>query len=257
MKTEAVIFDWAGTTVDYGCFAPVAAFVETFANKGIEVKLDEVRAPMGALKRDHIKQMLEMPRIHELFMEIHERSFNQDDLDEMETLFVTKLMSQLKDHTKVKPYVLDAVNLLRSYEIKIGSTTGYTNEMLAPVARSAKAQGYLPDSIVTPSDTGGIGRPAPNMLEVNLKNLGITNKADVIKIGDTVSDIEEGKNAGVLSVGIIEGSSVMGLSEAEYEALTDDEKSIEIQRVRAIYEAAGADAIILNLSEIGMLLKHQ
>lgn len=27
-KTEAVIFDWAGTTVDYGCFAPVQAFME-------------------------------------------------------------------------------------------------------------------------------------------------------------------------------------------------------------------------------------
>ena len=34
-KTEAVIFDWAGTTVDYGCFAPVQAFMEVFKNAGI------------------------------------------------------------------------------------------------------------------------------------------------------------------------------------------------------------------------------
>lgn len=36
-KIECVIFDWAGTTVDYGCFAPVSAFVETFAKIGIDV----------------------------------------------------------------------------------------------------------------------------------------------------------------------------------------------------------------------------
>ncbi|MFN8371304.1 MAG: hypothetical protein U0694_00280 [Anaerolineae bacterium] len=31
---QAVIFDWAGTTVDYGCFAPVAVFIEVFAQMG-------------------------------------------------------------------------------------------------------------------------------------------------------------------------------------------------------------------------------
>ena len=35
-KIEAVIFDWAGTTVDYGCFAPVQAFMEVFKSFGIE-----------------------------------------------------------------------------------------------------------------------------------------------------------------------------------------------------------------------------
>ncbi len=62
---EAVIFDWAGTTVDYGCFAPVKAFAEVFRQAGIEPTMDEVREPMGMLKRDHIKTMLEMPRIRD------------------------------------------------------------------------------------------------------------------------------------------------------------------------------------------------
>ena len=34
-KIEAVIFDWAGTTVDYGCFAPVQVFTEVFQDMGI------------------------------------------------------------------------------------------------------------------------------------------------------------------------------------------------------------------------------
>lgn len=49
-KIEAVIFDWAGTTVDYGCFAPVSAFIEAFKMYGIEPTMKEVREPMGMAK---------------------------------------------------------------------------------------------------------------------------------------------------------------------------------------------------------------
>lgn len=254
MKTEAVIFDWAGTTVDYGCFAPVSAFIETFAKIGIDVSMDEVRAPMGALKRDHIKQMLDMPRIHQLFKEKYMTNYTDDDLDELEKIFTEKLMSQLEHHTTLKPYLIDAIADLRAKNIKIGSTTGYTRHMLAPVVAAAKKQGYTPDATFTPNDTFGLGRPAPAMIEANLEKLGVTDKSNVIKIGDTISDIEEGKNAGVMSIGVIEGSSIMGLSELEYEALTPDEKALEIARVKSIYFAAGADDVILNLSEIKRLL---
>ena len=63
---ECVIFDWAGTTVDYGCFAPVQAFVEVFKHYGIEPTMEEVREPMGMLKIDHIRTMLNMPRIKKM-----------------------------------------------------------------------------------------------------------------------------------------------------------------------------------------------
>lgn len=35
----------------------------------------------------------------------------------------------------------------------------------------------------------------------------------VVKVGDTVSDIQEGRNAGVRSLGVLEGSSVMGMTQ--------------------------------------------
>ena len=54
---KAVIFDWAGTTVDYGCFAPVQAFMETFKAAGVEPTMEETRKPMGMLKIDHIRTM--------------------------------------------------------------------------------------------------------------------------------------------------------------------------------------------------------
>ena len=65
-KVEGVIFDWAGTTVDFGCFAPVNVFIDIFKNAGIEVTMEEAREPMGMLKIDHIRAMLSMPRISDI-----------------------------------------------------------------------------------------------------------------------------------------------------------------------------------------------
>ena len=70
-KIEAVIFDWAGTTVDYGCFEPVQAFVEAFKAYGITPTMEEVRKPMGMLKIDHIRTMMSMERIDKLWKENH------------------------------------------------------------------------------------------------------------------------------------------------------------------------------------------
>ena len=47
----------------------------------------------------------------------------------------------------------------------------------------------------------------------------------MIKVGDTISDIKEGTAAGVISVGILEGSSLMGLTKQEYEQLSETEKA--------------------------------
>ena len=124
MKVEAVIFDWAGTTVDYGCFAPVKAFMEVFKQFGMQVTMEETREPMGMLKWDHIKTMLEMPSINQQFQTLHGRNFNHADVDEMHQQFSSRLMGILDQFVDVKPYVLDTVQGLRDLGIKIGSTTG-------------------------------------------------------------------------------------------------------------------------------------
>lgn len=64
-RIECVIFDWAGTTVDFGSLSPVSAFREAFRSFCVEVTEEETRAPMGMLKIDHIRTMLAMPRVAE------------------------------------------------------------------------------------------------------------------------------------------------------------------------------------------------
>ena len=69
-KIEAVIFDWAGTVVDYGSFAPVEAFRRAFAEAGVQPTTEEIRRPMGLSKRLHVQKMFEMPRIADQWLQI-------------------------------------------------------------------------------------------------------------------------------------------------------------------------------------------
>jgi len=58
---KAVIFDLAGTTVDYGSCAPAGAFIELFRRHNIEISNKQARGPMAMHKRDHIKILLQIP----------------------------------------------------------------------------------------------------------------------------------------------------------------------------------------------------
>lgn len=254
-KIEAVIFDWAGTTVDYGCFAPVQAFIEAFKEFGIEPTVAEVREPMGMLKWDHIHTMMQMPRITEEWKCVHGRMWDTKDVDAIYERSEKAIFKILHNFSKPKPFVLEAIEQLRAKGIKIGSTTGYTDEMMSYVVPAAKEQGYDPDAWFSPNSVNNMGRPYPYMVYKNMEALKVSSVDAVVKVGDTVADIKEGKSAGIISIGIVEGSSIMGLSEEEYEQLSDVEKEDNIRRVHKVYEGCGADYIIMNMSELPALIE--
>ena len=63
--------------------APVQAFVEVFCHFGIEPTMEEVRKPMGMLKRDHIRTMLQMKRIFGLWKEKYGADWTEDDVEKL------------------------------------------------------------------------------------------------------------------------------------------------------------------------------
>ena len=254
-KIEAVIFDWAGTTVDYGCFAPVQAFVAAFEEYGITPTLDEVREPMGMLKRDHIRTMMNMERIHEEWKRVHGKDFTEEDVEQVYQTSENSILKIVHQFAEPKPYVLETVKYLRDKGIKIGSTTGYTDEMMEIVVPEAAKKGYSPDCWFSPNSVSNFGRPYPYMIFENLKKLEVTAVSAAVKVGDTVADIREGLAAGMLSLGIVEGSSVMGLTEAEYAALSPEEQADRRRKVEEKFLAAGASAVLRNLSELPAYLE--
>lgn len=158
---QAVIFDWAGTTVDYGCFAPVQAFQEAFAHHGVPATLEETRKPMGMLKRDHIRTMLRMERIARAWEETHGRPAGEEDVEAVYAQFEPKLFSILDRFSTPKPFAVETAAALREMGLKIGSTTGYTDSMMHIVAPKAAPAGLRPRLLDQPRRGGRQGRPIP------------------------------------------------------------------------------------------------
>src|SRR5262245_28628488 len=117
---RAVVFDWAGTTVDRGSLAPVRAIQHVFARHGITVSDADARRDMGLAKREHMRRLLG----------VIDPSAGQSALDAFYAEFVQAQMALLPEHSGVIVHVLEAVEELRRRDIRIGSTTGYTREML-------------------------------------------------------------------------------------------------------------------------------
>ena len=249
-KWDAVIFDWAGTTVDFGCFAPVQAFVEVFKEYGVEPTMEEVREPMGMLKIDHIRTMLKMPRIKECWTEKYKAEPTEEDVQKLFAIFEEKLLSILHLYAEPKKDTESAIKKLREHGIKIGSTTGYTDKMMEIIVPLAKEKGYAPDAWFSPDSTNNVGRPYPYMIFQNMRALELMDVSRIIKAGDTISDIKEGKNAGVFTVGIVIGSSEMGLSEEEYRTLSKEEQEKKCKEVITKFMTAGADKVFLTLTEL-------
>lgn len=256
MKIEGVIFDWAGTTVDFGCFAPVNVFIDIFKNVGIDVTIEEARAPMGLLKIDHIREMLSMPRISALWEEKFGRAFTEQDVEDLYANFETSLMSSLKEYTDPIPEVVETIERLRSRGLKIGSTTGYTETMIAVVMSNAAKKGYRPDFHMTADGTNSFGRPYPYMIYRNMEALALSAPWNVVKVGDTVLDLKEAIHAAVWSVGIIIGSSEMGLRLEEFNALSEAEREQAIKKTERTFLDNGADFTIRSMSELPTVIEQ-
>jgi phosphonoacetaldehyde hydrolase len=230
---KAVIFDWAGTTLDYGCLAPIRGFIDGFKSVGVDITDEMARKPMGLSKIEHtraIAAMLTEPISEERILRAYE-------------VFAETLLANIERHCGLIGHVAETVDALRGRGIKIGSTTGYTSAMMERVVPEAARQGYSPDFCIA-SDQTPKGRPYPYMIWHNLMCFGIADPREAVKVGDTAVDIEEGKNAGCWTAGVIMGSSELGLARDEAAALPEDELNARKAVVRAAYYKAGADYII-------------
>lgn len=254
-RIKAVIFDWAGTVIDFGCFAPMHAFLQTFEKAGVPITDREAREPMGMLKWDHIQAILEMERVKGEWMAKFGTEPIDKDVDRLYVGFESTLMESLKSYTDPIPGVLETVDLLRAAGIKIGSTTGYTKGMMDVIVPEAKRKGYSPDCMVT-SDEVKAGRPYPYMIFENMTELGVFPPESVVKVGDTVSDILEGRNAGVWTVAVITGSSELGLTQTEMETMEVTELAERMVQTRQTFEKAGADYIINSISQLPAVIEE-
>ena len=208
---QAIILDWAGTTVDFGSRAPVDVMCELMAAHGCPIDEAEARVPMGLPKRDHIAAILALPRV--------QAAYRGPGLDELYADFLPRQTQVLDRYSTLLDGVVERVAAWQQAGIRIGTTTGYTRPMVDLLIARAAEQGYRPDVTFCPDDVGG-GRPAPWMCFACLKALGVYPAAHCVKIGDTPSDVAEGRNAGMWTIAVVDTGNEAGnparLREAHY-----------------------------------------
>jgi phosphonoacetaldehyde hydrolase len=250
-----VILDWAGTTVDHGSMAPIAALQNLFGRRGIQLSVEDARRDMGLLKSDHISAILALPSVEAQWLDAVGRKPAPADVDSLFEEFRPLQQAVLAQHSQLIDGVAAVSQQWQQSGIRIGSTTGYTREMLTPILAEAAAGGYRPDASVCPEEVGA-GRPAPWMVARNAQLLDSYPPSACVKIGDTVSDIEEGINAGMWTIGITRTGNLVGCDSATWHLLPAAEQKERLAGAEQKLYDAGADFVAEDLPACNRLLQE-
>lgn len=250
---KAVILDWAGTTLDYGCFAPAVVFMEVFRRKGVDISIEQAREPMGAHKKVHIGQIASNEEVARKWEQVHRRKLDDNDVEAMFQDFIPLQLKCLADYADLIPGTLEAVKEFRRRGLKIGSTSGYTGDMMALLQDEAAKRGYVPDSTVCATQVPA-GRPHPWMCLQNAMNLQIYPMEAFVKVGDTLPDIEEGLNAGMWTIGLAKTGNEMGLTEKQIEELDPETHKAKLARAYRRMRQTGAHYVVDGISNVPPVL---
>lgn len=248
-KLTAVVFDWAGTILDFGSCAPMGAFVALFARFDIVLTVDEARGPMGMAKWDHIKALGTLPGIAAQWQRRYDKPFTDADVDHLYEVFTPMNAAVVADFAEFIPGAVEVVNTLRARGLKIGSTTGYNRPIMDIVTPLAAAGGYAPDNLVCAGDLSA-GRPTPLMMYRTFADLGVWPPSTVVKVDDTGVGIEEGLNAGTWTVGLSVSGNAVGLPLAGWLALDASQQDALRQAAVARLKAAGAHYVIDSVADL-------
>ncbi|PKP93003.1 MAG: phosphonoacetaldehyde hydrolase [Alphaproteobacteria bacterium HGW-Alphaproteobacteria-16] len=248
-ELKAVVFDWAGTMIDFGSRAPMVALVKLFDAAGVPITESEARVDMGKAKSDHIAGILEIPRVKDGWAASYGKAPDEADVARLFGDIAPMMREAARECATLIPGAADVVAQLRAAGIRIGSCTGYTREMMVDILPLAEEQGYKPDLLVCAGETA-FGRPSPLMLWKNLVELGVWPATACVKVDDAEVGIAEGRSGGVWTIGVAASGNGVGLSREAFEALTAEERAERVGAARASLEKAGAHLVIDTVAEL-------
>jgi phosphonoacetaldehyde hydrolase len=246
---KAVVFDWAGTMVDFGCMAPVRALKAVFASEGLALSAEEARRDMGKAKLDHLRALMADPEVAARWSVAKGAAGSEADVERLYRKLELAMKAEAAKSSRLIPGAAEVAEALRGLGVRIGSGTGYTREMMADILKSAAEQGYAPEVVVCAGETPS-GRPAPLMTWKALIALDAWPARACIKVDDAPVGIEEGRLAGCWTVGLSASGNGVGLDPEAFAALAPDERKERLARAETELKAAGADFVIENVSQL-------
>lgn len=249
MTLKAVVFDWAGTMVDFGSRAPVEAFLTLFSEFGMTITEAEARAPMGLNKIDHIRAILGETRVAGLWQAAHGAAADEAAVERMFARFRELDRAIVARFTELIPGAAEVARALRERGLKIGSTTGYNRDVMDQVLTAAARQGYEPDNLVCADDLA-VGRPTPMMMYRCFLDLQVWPGAAVVKVDDTVPGLLEGRAAGTWTVGLALSGNAAGIAVEDLADLQAPKVAAARERARAKLAEAEPDYVIDTVADL-------
>jgi phosphonoacetaldehyde hydrolase len=247
-RFDLVIFDWAGTMVDFGCMAPVKALIDAFAQEGVEVSEAAVRRDMGKAKADHVRSLLAYPNVAAAWHTRHCRGPNERDVESLMVRLGPLMREHAAQAATLIPGVRATFDSLRTAGLRVASSTGYTRDMMAPVLARAAEQGYIPEHVVCAGETPA-GRPTPLMIYKACADLGVWPLNRVVKVDDAEAGIAEGKAAGVFTVAVASGNA-LGLPLDALDALPPVQRTARTEAAYEVLRATGADLVLDSVADL-------
>lgn len=251
---RAVIFDWAGTLVDFGSFAPTQIFVDAFASFGIEVSLAQASGPMGLSKRHHIQTLLADPAIQAQWQARFGQSSTEADIDALYAHFMPLQIAKVGHYSQPIPGAVALLASLRAGGLRLGSCSGYPREVMAVLLPLAREAGVVLDHVVAGDDLPAGGRPGGFMALANVLALQVPDVRTCIKVDDTVPGIEEGRNAGMWSVAVTLSGAPAGWTRAAFDAADAAGRATVRERVAPSLWAAGAHYLVDTVADLPAVL---
>jgi len=216
---------------------------------------------MGLFKKDHIRAILNMKRVGAEFTRVKGHSWTEEDLDQMYKDFIPVQMACLGDYIDLIPGTKESVNTAREkLDVIIGSTTGYNEEMNEFLLKKAQEQGYYPDVHISASQVPK-GRPFWFMIQDNMEQAGIIDPEEVLKVGDTSTDMQEGKamkavsSSGTWTLGLTATSNYIGKNWAELIDTGGDELQQKLTIAEESLYRAGADYVAPNINSLPFIIE--
>ncbi|UCD43812.1 MAG: HAD-IA family hydrolase [Candidatus Bathyarchaeota archaeon] len=189
-RLELVVFDMAGTTVDDrvdGVPLVLRSYDDAFRSKGIEVPMEVLNEQRGRDKWTVIREL------------------GGEDAEEIYAHFNATLLGNTHQVSEVHG-ASEAFRFLKRNGVRVALNTGFPREVATRIIDHLawKREGLI-DSW-TCSEAVGKSRPDPAMVHALMSGLGVEDPSTVMKIDDTAKGIEEGLNAGAVTLGVLTGT---------------------------------------------------
>ena len=258
MSIRLAVFDLGGTIVDKYSLSPFISLKHAFKMKGLNIPNRLIYKDMGIEKHEHITEILKDENVSREWIKKYDEHPNMNSTMSVFDEFIRYQMDDGIKNIEILPETKSCIKWLGDNNISTGVTTGFSRPIMNAIKEKLLDDDIHIDKYVSSTCLGKPGRPNPYMMQEIMNKLDLTfDTKRVIKVDDTVVGINEGKNAGTLTVGVAKWSVNMRMTEYDQDKKLSKEEYVErLKSSREALWSANPDYVIDSLDELPKIINH-